>query len=932
MTKNLKNYWKKKSVLIILITIQIIFFFSVLNAGKKSFTIDDAMKFQVIKSSAISDNGRWVAYHTEPDRGNPVTYVKLSEEFENDKEYKIDMGTYPKFSNDSKWLAAIVKPKDIQLLNAEKDKKPKNNMTLLNLESGEKTEFENISRFVFSEDSKWMIYVIDKDKNKNDTDKKKDKVTGNDIVLRHLETTSELPIHDVTQFAFDSLGNYLVYVIAGTEGKRNGIYYIKLQGLFNFPQHILKAEKTHYSNLTWNDEFGILAFISAKEDIEGNPDSCSLMMWNSRQKELMTIINPLDTTDKELPEGWKIPFKNELKWTKDGNRLYFGLKPVADTSDKVIEVKYNDSNYYNIDSILAKRDLDLWHWNDTRIKTHEKIWWKENKDRIYRSVYHNDLKKFIFLADNDVSDVAFTDNPDFTIGTDDKPYLKEITWDGWFNDLYIVNLITGQKKKIATKIVENARISPKGNFIIWFADKNWYSYNTHTDSTVNLTANLPELPFYDREYDEPSDAPSYGFGGWLENDAAVLLYDEYDIWKFYLEGESYLNLTAAEGRFNKVIYRVLHLDPEKKFFYPREEVLISSYNWADKIKGLARINMSILGTEKVVLEDKRIEVLDKAKGTYKLLYVKQKYDMFPDLWVADSMFTYQIQVSKVHPELVEFNWGKTELLDWVSSKGDSLRGWIIKPDDFDPKKKYPMLVYFYDRFSNYYNQFFTPRVGHRPIYPVYTGKGYLIFHPDIVYTPGNPGYDATDCIVSGVRSLIGKGYVDSNAIGIQGHSWGGYQTAFIITQTNLFAAAVAGAPVGNMTSAYSGIRWGTGLARQFQYEKFQSRIGGNLWDSLDNYLNNSPIFQAQKIKTPFMLMFGDEDWAVPWEQGIELYLAMRRLNKNCIFLQYRGEPHWPEKYPNRLDYAIKMQEFFDHYILKTPAPEWLTKGIEYRGR
>jgi len=899
-------------------------------AGKKAFSLDDAMKFHVIKSPVISDNGRWVAYHTEPDRGDPVTFVKLSDEFENDKEYKIERGVSPKFTNDSKWIAAIVKPKDISVLNAEKDKKPKNNLTLLNLENGEKTEFESISKFVFSEDSKWMIYVLDKEK--KDVDKKKVKITGNDIVLRHLETTSELPISDVTEFAFDTLGNYLAYVVAQPDGKRNGIYYIRLQGVFNFPQHILKAEKTHYSNLSWNDEAGVLAFIKAKEDKEGNPDSCSLMLWDSRQKELTIVLDAIDTNNMEIPDGWRIPFKNELKWTKDGNRLFFGLKPKSDTTEKAIEVKYNDTNYYNIDSILVKRELDLWHWNDPRIKTNDKLLWKDIKDKIYRSVYHLDLKKFIFLANESVPDVEFTENSNYTIGYDNQPYLKEATWAGEYQDIYKVNLITGIRIKIASKIVENARISPNGNFIVWFDNKHWYSYNTQTDSLVNLTANLPDLPFYDIEYDEPAESPSYGFGGWMENDAGVLLYDQYDIWKFFLDGDGYLNMTAAEGRLNKLIYRILNLEPERKFFRPKEDILVSSYDDIEKTKGLARINLSILGPEKVVMEDNKIEMFSKAEGKTKYLYTKQKYNIFPDLWVADSTFSYQLQVSKVHPELTDFNWGKTEQLTWVNSRGDSLRGWIIKPDDFDPKKKYPMLIYFYDRFSDYYNQFFTPRVGHRPVYPVYTGKGYVIFHPDIVYKPGNPGFDATDCILSGTRSLIKQGFIDSNAIGIQGHSWGGYQTAFIITQTNLFAAAVAGAPVGNMTSAYGGIRWGTGLARQFQYEKYQSRIGGNLWDSLNNYINNSPVFQAQKVKTPFMLMFGDEDWAVPWEQGIELYLSMRRLNKQCIFLQYRGEAHWPEKYPNRLDYAIKMQEFFDHFILKTPAPDWLTKGMEYRGR
>ncbi|HPU24018.1 MAG TPA: prolyl oligopeptidase family serine peptidase, partial [Candidatus Kapabacteria bacterium] len=214
---------------------------------------------------------------------------------------------------------------------------------------------------------------------------------------------------------------------------------------------------------------------------------------------------------------------------------------------------------------------------------------------------------------------------------------------------------------------------------------------------------------------------------------------------------------------------------------------------------------------------------------------------------------------------------------------------------------------------------------------VYNSSGYIMFLPDIKYYIGNPGFDALDAIMSGARRLIELGIADSTKFCIQGHSWSGYQTAFIVTQTDFFKAACAGAPVGNMTSAYGQIRLESGLTRQFQYEAQQSRIGGTLWDSLDNYIRNSPVFNANKATTPLLIMFGDIDEAVPWQQGIELYMAYRRLGKNAIFLQYENEPHHPRRYQNKIDYSIKMKEFFDHYVLGKPAPEWIKKGIPYKG-
>ncbi|MBE0557917.1 MAG: S9 family peptidase, partial [Proteobacteria bacterium] len=264
--------------------------------------------------------------------------------------------------------------------------------------------------------------------------------------------------------------------------------------------------------------------------------------------------------------------------------------------------------------------------------------------------------------------------------------------------------------------------------------------------------------------------------------------------------------------------------------------------------------------------------------------------------------------------------------------GIPLQGVLIKPGNYKQGERYPVIVYFYERMSQRLHEFNEVVVNHRPCFPFYASNGYAVFLPDVRYELGRPGFSATKCVVPGVQKLIDMGIADPKAIGLHGHSWGGYETAFIITQTDIFAASIAGAAVGNMTSAYSGIRWGSGMARQFQYEKEQSRIGGSLWEYPERFIENSPVFFADKIRTPLLLMHGDDDDAVPWYQSIELYLALRRLGKDCIFLQYRDEPHHPRKYPNKLDYAIRMKEYFDHYLKGEPAPAWITQGVPYEGK
>jgi dipeptidyl aminopeptidase/acylaminoacyl peptidase len=288
------------------------------------------------------------------------------------------------------------------------------------------------------------------------------------------------------------------------------------------------------------------------------------------------------------------------------------------------------------------------------------------------------------------------------------------------------------------------------------------------------------------------------------------------------------------------------------------------------------------------------------------------------------------RVSEMYLNLRDtFNWGTTELHEW-EFRDSTLQGYIVKPDNYNPNKKYPLFVYFYDQMSDRLNRFYMPELTHRPIPQIYIDD-YIMFYCDVRYGIGFPGNDALESILSGCRHLANLGIIDSNKAVIQGHSWAGYQTAYIVTQTDFFKAACAGAPVGNMISAYTGIRTGSGRARLFQYEAQQSRIGGNLWDSLDAYIKNSPIFFAQSMNTPLLIGFGDVDEAVPFQQGVELYLALRRAEKPVIMLHYVNEPHWQSRYWNKLDYSVKKKEFFDHYIFGKPAPDWISIGRAFRG-
>jgi dipeptidyl aminopeptidase/acylaminoacyl peptidase len=322
----------------------------------------------------------------------------------------------------------------------------------------------------------------------------------------------------------------------------------------------------------------------------------------------------------------------------------------------------------------------------------------------------------------------------------------------------------------------------------------------------------------------------------------------------------------------------------------------------------------------------------KAKRADTLLLTASTFSDAPDYYVTTPDFREFRRVTDIQPRKAEFNWGRAELVSYRSLDGAELKGMLVKPEDFDPAKKYPMIVYIYERLSQNLHGFRLPSAGTSINPTYYASNGYLVYMPDIAYTVGAPGQSALKCVLPAIQAVVDKGIVDEAAIGIQGHSWGGYQIAYMVTQTQRFTAAAAGAPVSDMVSAYGGIRWGTGLPRQFQYERTQSRIGAKLWDAPLKYIENSPIFMADRVRTPLMILHNDQDDAVPWYQGIEYYLALRRLGRECYLFNYNGELHGLRRKATQRDYTVRMQQFFDHHLKGTPMPEWMAKGVPFADR
>lgn len=932
---------------------------------KRPLTVQDMMKFKSINDPVISEDGKWLAFNAQPDRGNGevIVYGLAGEPvaFEH-----IPRGKKPVISKDSRWIAAVIEQEAAAAekeTDAKKDAKKNGNngktgAALLDTVTGKLLTFENVKTFQFSDDSRWLVclcYPPKKDEDNaepgetvkeavKETDRKKEPKKEDEwekraltLSLRYLPTGKEVHVTRVIYWSLDPSGRFLAYATYRVNGDDNGLFVRDLKTPEAVEKTIFAESEAVFTNLAWSKTRSRLAYIFHRKKKEGETGqdkdifASGLWVWDGEKNAHHSAV-----PKERIPRGWMIPAENRLKWSEDGEQLFFGFKPIDEYLMTLAEPKEDvktgeeDAALYDVDRVLEKRSVDVWHWNDPRIIPHQKKEWENFRKQVYYAVYHFRLKQFIMLADKIMPDMDIPANSEVALGFSDIPYLRDLTWDGRYRDVYLTYLSTGFRRKILTRHQDDVILSPMGRYAVYFSEGHWYLYDNRLKFARRLTGGI-ETSFSDEDHDYPSSPPSYGIAGWTENDRSVIIYDKFDAWEF-LTGSNenkYTCLTGGEGRRNKLLFRIVKTDPEATFFKKNEKFLLTAYSDEEKFTAFYRL-LPGKGVEKLLEERKRFKFLAKAKNTDRVIYTRESFEEFPDIWVSDLEFKSPVRVTDVNPQMGDFLWGTSELVEWKALDGRRLQGVVIKPENFDPAKRYPVLVYFYRLYSDRLYEFNEVVVNHRPCFPFYAGDGYIVFLPDVRFEVGHPGSSAFQCIVSGVQKLVEMGIADPKRVGLHGHSWGGYQTAYIITQTGMFAAAAAGAPVVNMTSAYSGIRWGSGLSRQFQYEKSQSRIGKSLWEGPDLYVENSPVFYADRVETPVLIEFGDEDGAVPWYQGIEFYLALRRLDKKCIFLQYNGEPHHLKGYANKLDYTIKMKEFFDHYLKGKPAPDWMEKGVPFK--
>ncbi|HSJ62830.1 MAG TPA: prolyl oligopeptidase family serine peptidase [Gemmatimonadaceae bacterium] len=739
----------------------------------------------------------------------------------------------------------------------------------------------------------------------------KKKEYGSPLVIRELSSGAESRIEDVLAVEVDPKGTWLAYVVSSRDSTKDGLYLRRVAG--GESVEVARGE-AQYKGLAFDKAGTQLAFVSDREEAKAEKPRYALYVATVSAPAPRALV-PLSA----LGDSMIVSDRTRLEFSEDGARLQFGVAPPPLDSIPA-------------DSLADKAVFDLWHWKDPRLQPQQRVEAQRDRGRSYAAVADVRARRFRVIGNDTLAQVRFSRDLRTAVANTSVPYSIEAMWGEGGNDVYLIDATTGARKLVAERIRFNASLSPGSRYVLFFGnDRHWHAYATATGRTVNITEKVEGVRFDQETWDTPSDPAPWGVAGWTPGDRSVLVYDRYDIWQIDPTGAKPARVvTDSVGRQQEMVFRYVQLDTAAQFIDPSAPIMLSALNERTKAAGAWRDRIDVVQRpESLYMADRRFSSPRKADSADVLLFASSTFTEFPDLYASSLTMRDARKLSAANPQQAEYRWGTAHLVQWRSMDGVPLQGILYKPEDFDPAKQYPMVVYFYEQLSNnlHAHQTAVPRNTIQPT--LYASNGYLAFFPDIHYSEGYPGASALKSILPGVQMLLDSGFVKPDGIGISGQSWGGYQAAYIITRTNLFSAAFAGAPVANMTSAYGGIRWESGLARAFQYEKAQSRIGGSLWDMPLRYLENSPLFHADRIQTPLMMMHNDADGAVPWYQGIEMFVAMRRLGKEVYLINYNDDAHNPTKRANQLDVAMRQMQFFDHHLRGMPAPEWMQQGIPF---
>lgn len=892
-------------------------------AEKKTLGHDDFDAWKSVRNMDVSRNGEWTAFAVNPQEGDGVlTFYNTRTR----KKVEIARGYQARITPDSRWGVALIKAPFADTRQAKIDKKkdadmPKDSLAIVDLRTLKVLRIANVLDYKIAKDGGEWIAFKSCDTTLIKPKFLSDKKAGRPLVLLNPSDRSRKITNWVKDYSFSRDGRRLVVNVVKPDKDTvvtNGI------GVYMLPDTsytLIDRDRCFYGSPVFSEDGNMLAYTASDDSVDSGTKRADVYL--SHLSDELKTPREIRLAFVNREQGELVPNQyTKLKFSHNGRRLIAGVAPIIAPDDTTI-----------VD--FEKGELDIWVWDKAFNPPQEKKLLDEIKENNYPVSIDLATYAPVLLTDRPLAEVKAPDrwDGDYALVIDPTDNVVSHQWDYYApTKTGIVNVSTGAYTEVGECMRSlEASLSPSDKFVVWFRDRRYYTYEIATGKTVCVSEEVP-YPLWDIDDRHPSPSENYGIAGWSAGDAALLVYDRHDIWSLDPRGvKKPICLTAGEGRRRDLRFRYRNTDPERRFLSDGDRMLLDVFSYSDKYNGLATMTYGAPKAPAVTALDKYAytQVL-KARDAEVYTWQRANFSTSPDIWECRGTdFSRAVQLTDANPQMKDYNWGTPQLERWYAYDGSRSEGVLYVPENIDPDKKYPMLCVFYETGSEDLYRHYTMEPSWSWVnYPFYVSRGYVVFVPDIHYNSGRPGEDAYNYVCSGAEEMCRRyPWIDKDRIGIDGQSWGGYQTAYLVTRTNMFACAGSGAPVANMTSAYGGIRWESGDSRQAQYEQGQSRIGGSLWEKTPQYIANSPVFFADRVETPLLIMHNDADGAVPWYQGIELFMALRRLEKPVWMLQYNGEAHNIRARKNRKDITRRLQQFFDHYLKGDPMPKWMKEGV-----
>ncbi|MEM9802984.1 MAG: prolyl oligopeptidase family serine peptidase [Planctomycetota bacterium] len=936
-------------------------------ALRRTLTVEDGDAWRTLESPTLSRSGAWLAVELRYADGRDGTSEIVSTD--GAVRHVVERGAGARIDATDGFVALRRAPERDVVRAAKKDGAkdddlPKSALVLVALPGGEEVVVENVDSFALPEEgggwAAWRLAKADEEETAEDEDaeeaeepeeseaeeeegapdppehvaKKKDGrplVVGRPFADPAVERTFEF----ASGYAFSPKGRWLVLATTTVDAETpDEVLLVDLEDLDADPR-VLSSGEARVRSFAFSEDGASVAFLSDVGTFADEQPHWSLFAAATAESGPARVVAATGTDG--VPESWGVSEHRAPRFSTRGARLLFGTAPRPEPEPE--EIPEDDRVH-----------VDVWSWNDPDLQSEQLLQLEEERKRSYLAVAGIGEERVVQLAGPDLPDVVIGQEGDAPLahGASDRPYRVALQWDRWGkSDRYAVDVETGERRLLLQSVRGIIGASPDGRWLTWWdpGREAWLALDVTDegaeprDLTSGIELEGESVVFADERQDTPDWQRPYGAAGWSADSSRFVVHDAFDPWSLDPTGASEaVRVTGGEGRGTNTRFRVIDDDADEPGLTQDRPLLLAGLELDSKRARLAAVSLDEPREPTTLLvAAERLGTPRRAAETGRYVMTRETFRVFPDLWSTTlesgedgaPRIDDPVRLTDANPQASQFAWGTARPHRWRSAGGDELEGILYLPEDYDESEPLPLLVYFYERNAENLHRHYEP-IPHRSIvrFPRYTSHGYAVFVPDIVYREGAPGPSAFDCVIPGILDLVERGIADPDRIGVQGHSWGGYQIAYLVTRTNLFACAIAGAPVSNMTSAYGGIRRATGLSRQFQYERTQSRIGGTLWERTQKYLENSPLFFADRVSTPLLMLHNDGDGAVPWEQGIEYFVALRRLGTPAWLLNYANEKHWVLRYAHRRDYARRMADFLDHYVLGEPAPPWMTEGVQ----